>query len=893
MDAALFTIAVRIAVYGASACVALWMAAFAFYGLRRERGLPFALLCGAVFLWNLSFLLQSALDPASAPENFVLFRVFLSASHLSYSLMLPLLYVFSRGDGFRGIRRERKFILLGIPVAVNLLQWFFPPSHRGLNPVVYGAFVVQIVYSVCLILLCSYTLYQRSRDPKDYERSSIARVLVGAFVFSAVFGLYRAGFLRGPGFDPSPVAVTIAVLIVAAGYRRLDPFSAVAENENRLKRYAFMADASREYMSIINREFRYEAVNQAFCDSMKRSRDEIIGREVEALWGTAAFRDYIEQPLRECLTGAAVVFRSRFSFGESGPRSLEVSYYPFRPQGASRPSHAVVVTKDITDYVRKEEELEAARRRADEANAAKSDFLAAMSHEIRTPINAIMGLTELSLKKPLDLELKDDLETVKAASINLLALVNDILDLSKIEAGGMRLESIPFSPRESIERTVKSFKASVGRKGIALELSIDERTPELVLGDPLRFGQILFNLIGNAVKFTEKGGVYVSLLSLSRKDGSDTIRLQVEVRDTGIGIPANRLESIFESFSQASEGTARKYGGSGLGLTISRRLARLLGGDVHVESLSGSGSSFTFDAYFAAAPAGATAERAVYAAPGAEPSASLDRGPALGESRAPSAGATILLVEDNPINARVALRFLHSFGNAADHARDASEAIRLLREKRYGIVLMDIELPEIDGLELSRRIRRGDAGEPARAVPIVAMTAYSGAEVRAKCADAGMDDFITKPLEFPALESIISRFEPSFSLLGSKPSAPEDPLPETRPRTYETPILDRKNTLVRLGGDEPLINELYGILRAEAPDRTAKALRFAEDRDYDALARLSHQVKGSAASLGALRLAEAASELQKAAEVQDVERISASLSAFLESFALTYRELET
>ncbi|MFA6506891.1 MAG: ATP-binding protein [Treponemataceae bacterium] len=878
----------QIALYGFSAFAALWVAAFAFYGLRRARGLPFSYLSGMVVLWNLSNFFQTALNPALTPENSFLVRLFFNGSHISYSLLLPLLYVFSRGDGFRGIRRERKFVLLGIPIAANLFLWLFPPTPFGPHQVNRVVFVVQAVYSVLLVVLCAVTLYRRSRDPSDYERTSIARVLVAAVVFSVVFGLYRAGIFRGPSFDPSPIAVTIAVIIVAAGYRRLDPFTAAAENENRLKRYEFMADASREYMSIINRDFRYEAVNAAFCASMKRTREEVIGRGVEDLWGSTIFKEYIEKPLCDCLSGTTLVFRSNFAFGDGQPRSQEVSYYPFIPQGSSLPTHAVVVTKDITDYARKEEELEAARRQADAANTAKSDFLAAMSHEIRTPINAVMGLTELSLKKEIDPELRDDLETVKAASINLLALVNDILDLSKIEAGGMRLESIPFSPRESIIRTIKSFKPAVDRKGIVLEKSLDERVPDLVIGDPLRFSQVLFNLIGNAVKFTERGGVYVSLLPIPRKESQEKIGLRIEVRDTGIGISADRLEAIFESFSQATEGTSRKYGGSGLGLTISRRLARLLGGDVSAESVGGSGSTFTFHAYFSIAPAGSVSENVIaVAVPHQSKYPKTDIAAVMS-----SPPGSILLVEDNPINARVAMRFLQSFGKSADHARDGAEALGFLRSKRYGLVFMDVELPELDGLELTRRIRQGEAGESSRVVPIVAMTAYSGPEARSKCAEAGMDDFLTKPLDFPALESILSRFDLSFPYPVSQPVVVDEPSPPVPGAGIVLPVLDRKNTLVRLGGDEELINELYGILRSQAAERTSQALRYVEENDYVALAGLAHQVKGSAASLGALRLAAAANTLQKAAEAKNGDLISLALSAFLEAFALTYKEVE-
>lgn len=893
MTPELFYRVLRVGLYGSAASVSLWVAAFAFYGLRRRNGLPLSFLSIAVFFWNVSLLFLASIPRSLDSGSDFLVRLAVNSAHLSYSLSLPFLYLFARGDDFGGLRLVGKWLLLGIPFAANLLVWILSDGRPENAPIIQGVFAAQLLYGLIVGGLCVRTLYRRARDYGEGDRVSVARVFIGAFVFATFYALYRAGAFRGPSLDPSPIALAAALVIVAAGYRRLDPFSAAAENENRLKRFEFMADASQEYMSIINRDFRYEAVNAAFCASMHRSREEIVGRNVADLWGLEAFEGRIRPSIESCLAGSALVFRTRLSFGASGERDMEVSYFPFMPPGASAPTHAVVVTKDITAYVLKEKELEEARERADDANKAKSDFLASMSHEIRTPINAVMGLTELALRKDIDPELRDDLETVKAASVNLLSLVNDILDLSKIEAGGMRFERIPFSPRESIERIVKSFKPSVDRKGIALDLDVDGRLPELLMGDPLRFSQIMFNLIGNAVKFTDKGGVSVSVLVKPRSAVAGTlgsrvaadpqIGLRVEVRDTGIGIPAEKISTIFESFAQASAGTSRKYGGSGLGLTISRRLARLFGGDVSVESTLGSGSSFFFDALFEPAPKEAL-----------PPESNGPGGFLLGAGAVPepeSAGSgnepSILLVEDNHINARVALRFLDSIGRCADRAESGAEALRLIAARRYGLVLMDVELPGMDGLETARRVRAGEAGAESRLVPIVAMTAHSGSDARASCEAAGMDDFLSKPIDFAELEAVLSRFERPYGRTVGSGRKTERPSEEP---TFEQPILDRKSALVRLGGDQELLAELYGIFRSEASDRSSQALRFNESGDFASLAALAHQVKGSAASLGARRLAAAADELQKAAASRG-DSTPGALENFLAVYALTYKAL--
>jgi PAS domain S-box-containing protein len=887
MEISAFGRSIAVLVFLCSACAALWVSAFAFYGLRKERGRPFSLLCAVTALWNLLFAVRLVFPAPIFPDLFALHRVTENLTHLSYSLIPPLLYVFSRGDGFRGLRSWRGPVLLGFPLAINAIAWLLLAEQPFVRPsaTLRLLFDLQVGLAALLVVLAVAKVLIASRKRAERERASVARVLIGTFVFVAAFGLFRIGTFGPASFDPSPIAVTVALVIVGAGYRRLDPFTAAATKEERLKRFEFMADASREYMSIINRDHRYEAVNRAFCQSMGKSRDDIVGQKVDSIWGTENFTENILAPLRSCLDGSSLSFRSRFSFGKRPDVHLEVSYYPYVPAGAAEPTHAVVITKDITDYAVKEQELEEARREADRSNHAKGDFLASMSHEIRTPLNAIMGLVELALRGDLPAALRDDLETVKAASVNLLAIVNDILDLSKIEAGRMRLESVPFSPSESISRVVKSFRPAVERKGISLDFAVDPAVPAQVMGDPLRFSQVLYNLVGNAVKFTERGGVSV-LVSLRPTGFPDPyVDLTVEVRDTGIGIATERLESIFESFTQADAGTSRRYGGSGLGLTISRRIARMLGGDVRVRSEIGSGSSFFFDASFPP-----VVEGALPAEVPAEPIRSDVSGAGPAETSGTPRG-TILLVEDNPINARVAVRFLSSIGWAVRHASTAQESIALLRAGRFDLVLMDLELPDMDGLEATRLIRSGEAGERARSARIVAMTAHSIVEARSRCLAAGMDDFITKPLDFADLESILSSQDASRSRAVAEAERGAAPGPESV--VAELPVIDRKDTLRRLGGDAELLDELYAIMRAEAPARTAEALALAEAGDYAALASVAHKVKGSAASLGALRLSAAASALQGAARSGGDVDVRSALTAFLEAYAQTFKSLET
>ena len=385
------------------------------------------------------------------------------------------------------------------------------------------------------------------------------------------------------------------ILIFYDETERTRALLALEERERALERYASMVNASHEFMSIVGRDLRYEAVNDAFCERYGKCRDDILGATVSEVWGEEAAGKYILPYLESCFAGEYRVIRNRFAFvGEEKERHFEVSYNPVRDASGSV-THAVVITKDVGDYVEAQEALAVAREKADAANAAKSSFLAAMSHEIRTPLNAIIGLTELSLRAPLSAEQRDNLETVRMAGGTLINIINDILDLSKIEAGRMTLERVDFDLPAHLAQVLKTFKPAFARKGLYLEFEAAPGSPRFVAGDSLRLGQVLMNLVGNAAKFTEKGGVRVRLEAEAAGEGKAGIR--VSVADTGIGIPPDKLDLIFESFSQADSSVSRRYGGTGLGLSICRNLVGLFGGRIWVESEPGKGSTFSFTAF--------------------------------------------------------------------------------------------------------------------------------------------------------------------------------------------------------------------------------------------------------------------------------------------------------
>jgi len=377
--------------------------------------------------------------------------------------------------------------------------------------------------------------------------------------------------------------------------------------------------------------------------------------------------------------------------------------------------------------------LSRARAAAVAANQAKGEFLAAMSHEIRTPMNGIIGMTNLALETHLDSVQRDYLETVRASSISLLAILNDILDFSKIEAGKLTFESIPFSLRATAAGAVKAFHQAAQQKGLALTLETQGAFPDRVEGDPVRLRQILVNLIGNAVKFTETGRITVRLTGEPRGAHLD---VALTVEDTGIGIPLEKRQAIFDDFSQVDATVARKYGGTGLGLAISARLAALMGGTIKVESVMGQGSAFHFRCRF---PVAATQEEAV-----AAPEAGLALPP-----------LEILLTEDNRVNQRLAVALLEKRGHRVTVAANGLEALEWQHKIPFDAVLMDVQMPEMDGHEATRQWRRAEAGL-GRHVPIIAMTANAMQGDRERCLEAGMDAFLSKPMNAQELFSVLA-----------------------------------------------------------------------------------------------------------------------------------------
>ena len=408
------------------------------------------------------------------------------------------------------------------------------------------------------------------------------------------------------------------------------------------------------------------------------------------------------------------------------------------------------------------QELAAALARAHQATVAKTAFLATMSHELRTPMNGVIVAVQLLLGSPLTPEQHTHAGTIRASGELLLSIINDILDLSKIEAGHLALESRPFDPRAALADIDALLRPAAAERGIRFDLRVEESVPALLVGDDMRLRQVLLNLASNAVKFTSRGGVTVRL-SAQAADDEGRFALELSVKDSGIGIAGHRLETVFEPFTQADAGTAREYGGTGLGLAICRRIATLMQGTLEASSEPGIGSEFRLRWRACAAdPDAANANVPPPGMPGRPGDAlaagrmALSREAALQPGERPATGSApprVLVVEDNAVNRTIACALLARLGLDADVAEDGEAALVSVRDGGYDLVLMDMRMPRMDGLESTRRIRAMPLERQPR---IFALTANAFEEDRQACLASGMDGFLAKPYRLDDLAGLVA-----------------------------------------------------------------------------------------------------------------------------------------
>jgi len=513
--------------------------------------------------------------------------------------------------------------------------------------------------------------------------------------------------------------------------------------------------------------------------------------------------------------------------------------------------------------------LEKAKQKAEAANGVKGQFLANMSHEIRTPMNGIIGLTELLLKTPLSDLQSDYMEKIAASAQSLLNIINDILNFSKIEAGMLTLEEIEFDLAKLCSEVNGLFSHQAGQKGLDFRCTVNPDIPAFLQGDPGRFRQVLVNLLGNAIKFTDRGTVQWNIQN--QQEDREHITLTVEVSDTGIGIPENHEEWLFRPFAQADASTSRRFGGTGLGLAICHQLVHLMGGDIGYRKNVGGGTTFWFFIRFK------KSRRAMAGI--SEPRVSASRPPKASYDRETMAGLKVLVAEDNLTNQLVASEMLKSWRMVVKIVSNGEQALQALCEEHFDVVLMDIQMPEMDGLAATGHIRSGKGRVLNPSVTVIAMTAHALASDRKRCLDAGMDDYLSKPMYPDILFNTIKKWVGAGRL---EPVAEVEKNPHMPPCTVS--VFDPEILLYRIGGNHGVAAKILEKFISET-DKKLTLLRSASEQKLSQdICFHAHALKGAASTIGANAIRETAAGLEAAGKNNQIADIGPLIDRLSECY---------
>jgi len=848
----------------ASALIALFLGARSWYGTKKDVAYSFAFLQAAIFFWSFFKLIQWEIP---IPE--IKFEA-LKLQYFGIAFVPAFFYLFARALDKKPLKGLALIPVLA-PGAATLLAiasdnvhhlfWSGDPvGVMPMHPLGGPIFWIFLVYSYIFMILSFAKLLHAERRSRGILKR-IKRYLLVLFVLpfatNVVFILF---FIDKTPYDPTPIVLAVSGLFLGIALSRFDLFDTVPYAKN-----VILESIDTPIIVVDALGFIVGANEEAekFFASTSPLEGHSLSKVVPALAGMGG-----DGETREW---------------SSGGIDYLISCYIVK-QGRVSWRGRIFLFRDIRTVVKARRELEEAKAQAEAANAAKSAFVATVSHELRNPLNAIISLADLDLRADPPPAFRDDLEVIQSSGNILLGLVNDLLDLSKIEAGKMELEEVDFDLHEKVVSVLRAFRPTVDKKGLFLDIVIEAGTPRFVRGDPLRFGQVLMNLVSNAVKFTEFGAVTVSLgpappPELGAADPRNLV-VRCSVRDTGMGIAPAKMPLLFHEFSQADSSVSRRFGGTGLGLSISKKLVSLFGGEIEVESEEGKGSLFSFTAKFR------PGERAK------EASEILPELPSM-EARK----LRILIVDDDPINTAVAKRYIERLGHSVSCAATGVSALEQAAAGELDLILLDLGLPDLDGFETCRRLRAHTSARPMGEVPIVAMTARAESGIRAACAAAGMTGCLPKPLDFAALDLLFERVQENLRSLGPRAAATvhsprtlgaEGAVP-AKPAEPGTPLVDVPALLERLEGDETFMHELLSIFVEEAPGRKVAFEKAIADQDIESIRKQAHALKGSSLTLCARPVGAAAGALESACI--EAKRSGLSPSAAFPGIEARNREL--
>jgi PAS domain S-box-containing protein len=663
------------------------------------------------------------------------------------------------------------------------------------------------------------TLFAADAARADYERTRVLMITLGA------------------------LAVLAGGLVAVTVMRRTARLAASTERERT--KFQTLFETNTDGIVILNRN-GFTECNPATLDMFHMSRPEdFLLRRPEDLGvenqpcGTPPYV-LADRHIREAVENGHAFFSWTARRPDGSTFPAEIALHSMNIDGEPV---IQAIMRDISAQHEVEAALKAARDAALAANEMKSQFVANVSHEIRTPMNGILGMTNLLLGSHLDPRQTDYAQTIARSAEALMGVINDLLDFSKIEAGRMNVENIAFNLAAVLKDVINLYRPRAEAKQLALRLERDESTPEWVSGDPLRLRQILLNLLDNAIKFTSAGEIRLSVACPGNESGACLF----EVSDTGIGMNEETQQRVFQAFSQADGSVSRKYGGTGLGLTICRQLAELMGGDLGLRSTPGQGSVFSLRLPLPLAHA--APEPAAESFPENPPAAHFD-------------GVTVLVAEDNPINRKLLAFMLENLGVTVLLANDGKCAFDRLAESRVDLVLMDCQMPEWDGLTATRAVRERETRENRARLPIIALTANAMPGYDAVCQQAGMDGYLVKPLKEEDLSRVLTRWLPDRA--SARPTSGMDSSPARAESRFD---IDKLRRICR--NDERQINEMLRLFISSTETLLADLASAVEQRDAASTARQAHQIKGAAAYMGVTAMTELASETESHARSDD------------------------